>query len=122
MQIASMRSAGHFSGEFVVGGREVVVNKCNEGIQLRISFTEHEENEVDEGGILRLNKRRKNERILYTSYFILSRVLFSAVQLIEEGNVILYTNCSNFTWRNRRGEGARLQPNTNVVELSPFSI
>lgn len=60
-QTASMRSAGHFSGAFVVGGgREVVVNKCNEGIQLRISFTEHEENELDEEGISLLNERRKN--------------------------------------------------------------
>lgn len=60
IQTASIRSAGHFSGAFVVGGREVVVNKCNEGIQLRISFTEHEENDVDEVRILLSNGGRMN--------------------------------------------------------------
>jgi hypothetical protein len=55
MHTASMRSAGHLFGSGVVGGREVVENKCNDGIQLRISLTEHEENEVDEEGILFLN-------------------------------------------------------------------
>ena len=51
IQTASMRSAGHLFG-VVVGCREEVENKCNDGIQLRISFTEHEENDVDDEGIL----------------------------------------------------------------------
>ncbi len=57
MHTASMRSAGHLFGAGVVGGREVVENKCNDGIQLRMSLTEQGENEVDEDGILLLNKR-----------------------------------------------------------------
>jgi len=58
MHTASMRSAGHLFGAGVVGGgREVVENKCNDGIQLRMSLTEQGENEVDEDGILFLNKR-----------------------------------------------------------------
>jgi hypothetical protein len=54
MHTASIRSAGHLSGAVVVGCREVE-NKCNDGIQLRMNLTEHEENEVDEEGILILN-------------------------------------------------------------------
>ncbi len=52
MHTASIRSAGHLWGAIVVGGRGVVENKCNDGIQLRMSLTEHEENDFDEEGIL----------------------------------------------------------------------
>jgi hypothetical protein len=55
---ASISSTGHLLGAGIGGGREEVENKCNDGIQLRISLTEHEENEVDEEGIsyeLKLN-------------------------------------------------------------------
>ena len=51
MHTASIRSAGHLLGAGAVGGREVVENKCMDGIQFRMSLTEHEENEVDEEGI-----------------------------------------------------------------------
>ena len=55
MHTDSIRSADHLLGVTVVGCR-VVQNKCNDGIQLRISLTEHEENEVDDEGIFLLNK------------------------------------------------------------------
>ncbi len=51
MHTASIRSAGHFWGVGVVGGREMVENKCIDGMQLRMSLMEHEENDVDEDGI-----------------------------------------------------------------------
>jgi hypothetical protein len=51
MHTASIRSEGHLLGAGVEGGRDVVENKCIDGIQLRISLTEHEENDVDEEGI-----------------------------------------------------------------------
>lgn len=48
-----------FSGlglDSVAGCRDVVGNRCNEGIQLRISLTEHEENDaVDEDMISQMN-------------------------------------------------------------------
>lgn len=47
---ASIRSTGHLLGGAVVGCREVW-NKFNDGIQLRMSLTEHGENELDEEGI-----------------------------------------------------------------------
>jgi hypothetical protein len=48
---ASIRSTDHLSGAIIAGCREDVENKCKDGMQLRISLTEHEENEVDEEGI-----------------------------------------------------------------------
>ena len=58
---ASIRSAGHFTGAFVVDGREVVENKCIDGMQLRMSFTEHEENDVADEGIISSNEKRERE-------------------------------------------------------------
>jgi len=49
---ASIRSTGHSLGIVIGGCREEVENKCNDGIQFRMSLTEHEENEVDDDRIL----------------------------------------------------------------------
>jgi hypothetical protein len=51
MHTASIRSTDHLFGVIIVCCREEVENKCNDGIQFRISLIEHEENEVDEEGI-----------------------------------------------------------------------
>jgi hypothetical protein len=48
----SIRSTGHLFDAVVVDGREEVENRFNDGIQLRMSLTEHDENDVDEEGIL----------------------------------------------------------------------
>jgi hypothetical protein len=52
MHTASIRSTGHLLGMVIGGCREEVENKCNDGIQFRMSLTEHEENEVDDDRIL----------------------------------------------------------------------
>jgi hypothetical protein len=55
---ASISSTGHLLGGTVIGcpeEEEDVENKCNDGIQLRMSLIEHGENEVDDEGILFLN-------------------------------------------------------------------
>jgi hypothetical protein len=51
MHADSIRSTGHMWDPVDVGCREEVENKWRDGIQLRISLIEHEENDVDEEGI-----------------------------------------------------------------------
>ena len=52
MHTATTSSVGHLLGAIVVGCPEYVERRCKEGIQLRISLTEHDEKQADDEDIV----------------------------------------------------------------------